>query len=613
MIPLAKHSVVGKQFGELTVLEELEPHITPNGSLQRIIKVCCSCGNIYETRLTSAQKSRMCKACLDKKRRQDITGQRFGKLIVTSMADDYISPSGHRLSRCNCLCDCGNTCVVNMSALITGATTSCGCTRNSRGLLKDNQHLVDQYDFEKNKDLDLEFDKLTAASNVKVWWKCNKCGNSWLATISSQNDKHKKHGCPYCSGRFVIKGKNDLLSQHPDVVAEWDYNKNAIGPDEVFSNSTKKVWWKCKEGHEWRATIANRVRGSGCPRCNIENVNSFCEQAVYYYISRYFRDAINSDMSIGMELDIYIPSIKAAIEYDGEAWHSTQKKIRTDVKKNRVCDEKGITLIRIREPRIGKLENCVCFVRKDSTTNETLDTVIKEVLQYLGVQNADVDTTSDSGKIMAQFATKKYKNSLSYCYPEVAAEWHPTRNGGLTPDRVNKKARLKAWWLGKCGHEWQMTVSARTRDPAIRKVGKRIKGQGCPYCAGKKILIGFNDLQSQYPEIATEWHPTKNGDLKPIDVMPGSKKKVWWLGKCGHEWQAVISARCKSRQGCPLCFQQKKSPAVICIETGKVFNHGTEASAFLGLKTAASIYKCCRGEIKTASGYHWKYFHNSDK
>lgn len=158
-----------------------------------------------------------------------------------------------------------------------------------------------------------------------------------------------------------------------------------------------------------------------------------------------------------------------------------------------------------------------------------------------------------------------------------------------------------------------MTVSDRTKDPAIRKDGKKIKGQGCPYCAGKKILIGFNDLQSQYPEIAAEWHPTNNGDLKPTDVMSGSNKKVWWLGKCGHEWQAAISARCKSRQGCPLCFQQKKSPAVICIETGKVFNHGTEASAFLGLKTAASIYKCCRGEIKSASGYHWKYYQDSDK
>ena len=414
LILLAKRFVVGQQFGELTVLEELEPHITPNGSPQRIVKVRCSCGNIYETRLTSAQKSRMCKACLDKKRRQDITGQRFGKLIVTSMADDYISPSGHRLSRCNCLCDCGNTCVVNMSALITGATTSCGCTRNSRGLLKDNQHLVAQYDFKKNKELDLEFDKLTAASNVKVWWKCKKCGNSWLATIASQNDKHKKHGCPYCSGRFVIKGKNDLLSQHPDVVAEWDYDKNAIGPDEVSSNSAKKVWWKCEKGHEYKSSIVNRTKSKGtcCPYCSGNKVlKGF------------------NDLATNPELLKEWDYSKNTIKPD-EVTKGTHKKIWW------IC-----------------------------SNNHSYEATIPARRRGTGCPYCS------GNKILVGF------NDLATTNPELLEKWNYEKNNklGITPKSISKSYSKKVWWKCKNGHEYQRHVYNERKGSGRCPICKKLK------------------------------------------------------------------------------------------------------------------------------------------
>ena len=90
--------------------------------------------------------------------------------------------------------------------------------------------------------------------------------------------------------------------------------------------------------------------------------------------------------------------------------------------------------------------------------------------------------------------------------------------------------------------------------------------------------------------------------------MPGSGKKVWWLGKCGHEWQATPNKRCMGNKGCPICYSHKKSPAVICIETGESFENAQEAAEKIGLKSGRkSIYSCCRGEAKTAGGYHWKY------
>lgn len=550
-----KISIVGNKYGNLTVIEELPPHITPNGSKQRIVRCQCACGNVFDIRLSQARKNQKCSKCASKDRRIDITGKRFGGLLVTSMADDYYSPSGNRLSRCNCLCDCGNTCTVLMSGLVTGSTTSCGCKKNTAGLLVDNMDLLSKYDYEKNAALDIS--TLTARSSKKIWWKCSCCGNSWYATIASQNDSIK-HGCPYCSGRLVVEGKNDLQSQCPEIALEWDYEKNDLKPNQVSKSSSIKYWWKCSEcGTSWKQTVANRTgQKSGCPKCNIENTNSFCEQAVYYYIRTAFPNAINGDTHIGMELDIYIPERKVAIEYDGEAWHASKKKRETDLKKNNECSSNGITLIRIREPRLKNIENCIEFVRTDSTTNQSLDSVIIDVLLFLGVTTISVNTTRDTSIILEQYATKKRNNSLAYWYPTIASEWHPTKNGALTPEKVNKGARFVVWWLGKCGHEWQAPVSSRTAIDYFDKKRNKVihKAQGCPFCAGKRVLAGFNDLQSNRPEIAALWDYQKNSDIRPNEITRGSSKKYGWkCSSCGNEWIDSPNNMCAKDGLCPNC------------------------------------------------------------
>ena len=131
-------------------------------------------------------------------------------------------------------------------------------------------------------------------------------------------------------------------------------------------------------------------------------------------------------------------------------------------------------------------------------------------------------------------------NDLQTVNPQLALEWHPTKNGDLTPEMVQEKSGKKVWWLGKCGHEWQAQIRHRS------------EGYGCPYCWGRVPVSGKNDLQSVYPEVAKLWHPTKNGDLNPSRVTKGSEKKVWWLGKCGHEWQRTVKLMVKA-SGCPYC------------------------------------------------------------
>ncbi len=58
-----------------------------------------------------------------------------------------------------------------------------------------------------------------------------------------------------------------------------------------------------------------------------------------------------------------------------------------------------------------------------------------------------------------------------------------------------------------------------------------------------KLIVGQNDLATVNPDLAAEWHPTKNNCLRPTQVTAGSNRKVWWKGTCGHEWEAVIGNR----------------------------------------------------------------------
>lgn len=135
--------------------------------------------------------------------------------------------------------------------------------------------------------------------------------------------------------------------------------------------------------------------------------------------------------------------------------------------------------------------------------------------------------------------------NLKTIFPEAARQWHPTKNGGLTPDQVTPKSAIKAWWKCDGGHEWKAAVATRTG------------GGKCPYCSGKKST-GTKNLLLVHPDIAGQWHPTKNGDLTPDQVSYGSKKKVWWVCEKGHEWNTHVTSR-SNGNGCPYCSGRKAS------------------------------------------------------
>ena len=187
-------------------------------------------------------------------------------------------------------------------------------------------------------------------SSKYAYWICSKCGYRYRAKISNRANGR---ACACCSNKVVVPGINDLATTHPQLAKEWHPAKNMpLTPEQVTYGKGKKVWWVCPEGHEYPATILHRASGgTNCLICNSGRQTSFAEQAVYYYVKKVFPDAINRYTEIfdkGMELDIYIPSMKLGIEYDGMAWHKADKLSR-EKKKYRICKENGIRLLRLME------------------------------------------------------------------------------------------------------------------------------------------------------------------------------------------------------------------------------------------------------------------------
>ena len=307
-------------------------------------------------------------------------------------------------------------------------------------------------------------------------------------------------------------------------------------PEDVTLNSDKKVWWKCPKGHEWQARITGRNRGSGCPVCNSERHTSFPEYVLVYYLKKYGLEVIHSYREQGYELDIYIPSKKIAIEYDGYFWH--KKKTKKDLEKNQKCKNDGIKLFRIREGLLPLNDSSIDYVVQEN--QKDLSNVLETILSEIVGTSVVIDIKRDAIAIENLREYTEKENSFLFSNQEIAKEWNYEKNGNLKPEHFAANSNKKVWWKCNKGHEWQAIINNRN------------KGNGCPYCTGRCPVKGENDLKTVNPNLTKEWNYEKNGILKPENFTVNSGEKVWWKCSKGHEWQAVIADR-NGGKDCPYC------------------------------------------------------------
>jgi hypothetical protein len=286
-------------------------------------------------------------------------------------------------------------------------------------------------------------------------------------------------------------GVDDLGTLYPGIAREWHPTKNGhLLPSDVRSRTNIKVWWQCKRyaNHEWETQIAGRTDprgGGGCPICSGKRV------------------------LVGFnDLGTTHPDLE-------KEWHPTKN-----------GEVKPQDFVRGSKVKIW-------WICSRNPTHEWEAQILSRV-QGKGCPFC-------SGRQVIGGET-----DLASQYPEIAKEWHPQKNGSLTPSQVTRASSRSVWWICKkfADHEWKASPKSRT-----------LMESGCPICSGRQILKGFNDLVTTHPQIATQWHPTKNIGRRPTDISKGSNNKVWWV--CSdhpdHEWEAVVLSRTFSNSGCPIC------------------------------------------------------------
>ena len=153
----------------------------------------------------------------------------------------------------------------------------------------------------------------------------------------------------------------------------------------------------------------------------------------------------------------------------------------------------------------------------------------------------DIDVDRDRMKILELMNLSEKENSLANYCPNIEEYWDYEKNGIIKPEQISHASEKKIYLKCSKGHSW------------ITKAGDFVLRPYCPYCDGRKVWPGFNDLKTTNPEIAKEWNYEKNGNLNPTDVKAGSNRNVWWKCDNGHEWKASIQNRAKRKSICPIC------------------------------------------------------------
>lgn len=334
---------------------------------------------------------------------------------------------------------------------------------------------------------------VSIGSSRKVWW-LGSCEHEWAATVS--NRVGKGSGCPYCSRKAVLSGFNDLASRHPDLAEQWHPNKNGdLKPEAVVDGTPRRVWWLGSCGHEWYAAVRERVRGTGCPYC-----------------------VGNRTLSGFNDLVSQRPDLSAQ-------WHPM---------KNGALRPADVT--------VGTNERVwwlgLCGHEWRSSIAARSGRITAKILN-----NAVAPSRGSGCPFCSGRRPVAGVNDLATTHAGLAADWHTSMNGELAARDVSAGSKRRVWWRDELGHEWVSTVK------------DRVQGHGCPFCSGRRVIVGTTDLATRCPAIAEQWHPERNGDLTASDVTFGSARQVWWLGPCGHEWRTRVTYRTVSGgTGCPLCF-----------------------------------------------------------
>lgn len=356
-----------------------------------------------------------------------------------------------------------------------------------------NPELIKEWDYKKNI---IEPNMVSYGSGKKFWWICHK-GHSYEALIST---RLKGHSCPYCAGQKAIAGENDIETKFPEILKEWDYDKNTIKPKEIMPYSNKKVWWRCSKGHSYKTSPNSRLgsKQAGCPICSNKKI-----------LDGYNDFATNNPILL-------------------KEW---------DYEKNKK--------INLYPDKISSFSNFKAYWKCNNGHS------------WYAQINSRVSRDLGCPYCKNRLIQKGY-NDFESNYPNLIEEWDWDKNN-RKPDEYTLNSNCKVYWkCKKCGYEWKTSIYHRTQ-----------KKSNCPLCSAKEGSIKNiqtrikknGSFQDNNPQLIKEWDFGKNNNLGiyPNEITNGSHKKVWWICSKGHNYEAIVKSRTRiNGTGCPYCAGNKK-------------------------------------------------------
>jgi hypothetical protein len=325
-----------------------------------------------------------------------------------------------------------------------------------------------------------------------------------------------------------MSAKKSLLESHPEVAAQahgWD-------PSTVVSSDKRNYEWICSYGHVWVTTVNNRSGGSGCHYCGNKKVLVG------------FNDLATTHPELALQAFEWDPTTVVAGMKAGRAWRCEQGHTWTASVYNRArngarcpyCTNKktlpGFNDLLTKFPLIA----AQAHGWDPSQVHHGEHKKREFICSNNHIWAADVGTRTQKSNgcpVCSNKLLQSGANDLATKNPELA-----TQADGWDPTTVLVGSGLKLNWKCPQGHRFSASVASRTGS----------SNRGCPTCSGKAIQIGFNDLATTHPEVASEadgWDPTT--------VTMGSGKRRTWKCSLGHRWQANVATRASRKRGCPIC------------------------------------------------------------
>lgn len=341
------------------------------------------------------------------------------------------------------------------------------------------------------------------------------------------------------------------------LLAQWDIERNLpLTPDDVTFGSHKRVWWTCPSGHSWQAMVYTRSEGAGCPYCTgrkaLPEQNCLAKQFPMLAVEW------DSEKNAPLTPKDITPGSHKLIWWRCQNGHSYRSAVKTRVQGSGCpyCAGKNVlpeeTSLATEYPSIAK--------EWDAAKNVPLlpTQVISGTRRKVWWRcpkghswRAAVYSRTTLGTgcpVCTGRQALAGENDFATLYPDIAAQWDGMKNGALHPSNVTAGSNRRVWWRCEKGHSYRAMIAQRVQ-----------RGDGYPYCANRKVLLGFNDLATVQPLVAKQWHESLNGALTPEMVTAGSHKKAWWQCSYGHVWKATIYSRAGVQQcGCPVCAGKTK-------------------------------------------------------